>query len=105
MQNSPENTYNRASFLIKLQTQACDFIKKETLAQVLSCEFCEISKSTFFIASVTWKGCSNIRKEDNTIRKESKPYGSRAKKTLRKVSLLNREKAHRMQKHWHDCMI
>ena len=26
---------------------ACNFIKKETLAQVLSCEFCEISKSTF----------------------------------------------------------
>ena len=26
----------------------CYFIKKETLAQVLSCEFCEISKNTFF---------------------------------------------------------
>ena len=25
-----------------------NFIKKETLAQVYSCEFCEISKSTFF---------------------------------------------------------
>ena len=28
--------------------QACNSIKKETLAQVLSCEFCEISKNTFF---------------------------------------------------------
>ena len=28
--------------------QACNFIKKETLAQVLSCEICEISKNTFF---------------------------------------------------------
>ena len=28
--------------------QACDFIKKETLAQVFSCEFCEIFKNTFF---------------------------------------------------------
>ena len=27
--------------------QACNFIKKETLAQVLSCEFFEISKNTF----------------------------------------------------------
>ena len=26
---------------------ACSFIKKETLAQVFSCEFCEISKNTF----------------------------------------------------------
>ena len=28
--------------------QACNFIKKETLAQVPSCEFCEISNKTFF---------------------------------------------------------
>ena len=28
--------------------QACNFIKKETLAQVFSCEFYEIFKSTFF---------------------------------------------------------
>ena len=26
---------------------ACNFIKKENLAQVFSCEFCEISKNTF----------------------------------------------------------
>ena len=43
-QNSQENTYVRVSFLIKLQ--ACDFIKKETLAQLFSCEFCEISKKS-----------------------------------------------------------
>ena len=34
--------------LFLLQPQACNFIKKETLAQVFSCEFCEISKNTFF---------------------------------------------------------
>ena len=28
--------------------KACNFIKKETLAQMFSCEFCEISKNTFF---------------------------------------------------------
>ena len=33
-------------FLPKLE-QACNFIKKETLAQVFSCGFCEISKNTF----------------------------------------------------------
>ena len=27
--------------------KACNFTKKETLAQMFSCEFCEISKSTF----------------------------------------------------------
>ena len=28
--------------------QICNFIKKESLARVFSCEFCEISKKTFF---------------------------------------------------------
>ena len=31
---------------------ACNVIKKETLAQVFSCEFCEISKNTFFTEHV-----------------------------------------------------
>ena len=39
-QNSQENTCAKVSFLIKLQT--CNFIQKETLVQVFSCEFCEI---------------------------------------------------------------
>ena len=29
--------------------QACNFIKKETLAQLFSYDFCEISKNTIFI--------------------------------------------------------
>ena len=45
-QNSRKNTCARVSFLIKL-SQACNFIKKETLAQVFFCEFCEISENTF----------------------------------------------------------
>ena len=39
-----ENTCARASFLIELQASACNFIERETLAQV----FCQISKNTFF---------------------------------------------------------
>ena len=45
-QNTQENTCARASFLIKLQ--ACNYIKKEIVAQVFSCEFCKISKNSFF---------------------------------------------------------
>ena len=30
------------------RSEACNFIKKEILAQVFSCEFCEILKSTFY---------------------------------------------------------
>ena len=49
-QYSQENTCARVSFLIKLQSQAwaCNFIKKETLAHVFSCEFCEIFRCSFF---------------------------------------------------------
>ena len=46
-QNSQKTTCARAFFLIKLQAEACIFIKKETLAQVFSCELWEISKNTF----------------------------------------------------------
>ena len=34
-------------FFNKVAGQAWNFVKKETLAQVLSCESCEISKNTF----------------------------------------------------------
>ena len=36
-------------FLIKLQAGAgaCNFIKKQTLVHLFSCEFCKISKNTF----------------------------------------------------------
>ena len=45
-QNSQENICARDSFLIKLQASV--FIKKETLAQVFSSEFCKIFKNIFF---------------------------------------------------------
>ena len=31
-----------------LRHEGCNFLKKETLTQVFSCEFCEIFKNTFF---------------------------------------------------------
>ena len=35
-------------FIITLTGRGLHFIKKEILGQVFSCEFCEISKNTFF---------------------------------------------------------
>ena len=52
-QNPQENTCARVSFLYSCRPEAGNFIKKETLAQVLFCEFCEISKNTFF-TEVLW---------------------------------------------------
>ena len=39
-------------FFNKVAGGSCNFIKKETLAQVFSCEFFEISKNTFFTEHV-----------------------------------------------------
>ena len=60
-QNSQKNTCARVSFLIKLLTDAFNFIKKETLAQVFSCEFCEISKNTFFTEHLRATASGNLK--------------------------------------------
>ena len=53
-QHSQEKTCAGVSFLIKLQPEACNFIKKETLPQVFPCECCEIFKNAVFIAHIWW---------------------------------------------------
>ena len=47
-QNSQENTCVRVSLLIALQTWGLQRYQKESLAKVLSCEFCKIFMNTFF---------------------------------------------------------
>ena len=51
----PEPLFNKVTCLRpatllnkRLRPEACNFFKKETLAKVFSCEFCVISKNTFF---------------------------------------------------------
>ena len=39
--------------------KACNFIKKETVAQVFSCEFCKIFENTFFTEQ-RWVTASNL---------------------------------------------
>ena len=62
-QNLQENTCARVSFLISCRLEPCNFIKKGTLAQVFSCELCEISKNTSFdrTALVAASGCLNTQ--------------------------------------------
>ena len=47
LQNLQEDNCARAYLLIKLQAEACNFIKKEALAQMFSIEFCETFSSEF----------------------------------------------------------
>ena len=46
-------------FFNKVAGAACIFIKKGTLAQAFSCEFCEILKNTFFTEHV-WVTASSL---------------------------------------------
>ena len=61
-QNSQENT------CVKLKT--CNFIKKETLAQLFACEFCEISKSIFSDSTSRWLllNSGKTRKKISTVK-------------------------------------
>ena len=38
----------------KQKPETCNFIKKEALALVLSCEFCEISRNAFLTEYLWW---------------------------------------------------
>ena len=46
--------------------EACNFVKKEALAQAFSCEFCEISKNTFFhrtpLVAASVCSCEGLKK-------------------------------------------
>ena len=59
LQNLQENTCTRVSFSIKLQASACSCIKKETLAQVFSCEFYEIFLNTFLYRTLPVAASAN----------------------------------------------
>ena len=41
--------------------KACNFIIKESLVQVFSCEFCKISKNTYFYRTPLLAASVNIR--------------------------------------------
>ena len=54
LQNSQENTCAKVSFLIKLLAEACNFVKKETLAHVFSYEFSKILRTPFLTDHLRW---------------------------------------------------
>ena len=67
-QNSPENICAKVSFLKSCRTQVCNFIKKETLTQMFSCEFCEISESTFFTIHLPATACITMTSSKEALK-------------------------------------
>ena len=47
---------------VKKVPQACNFIKKETLAHVFSCKFCQISKNIFLHRAPLVAASGNVAK-------------------------------------------
>ena len=54
--------------LVLITVKPCNFIKKEALAQVFFCEFCEISENTFFYRTfpVVASGLTEIKAKYET---------------------------------------
>ena len=76
LRNFPKFTWKhlcQSLSLVKLKVSACNFIKRESLAQVFSCEFCKISKNSFFIKHfrATASKCSVLQKQWLTVLKNT----------------------------------
>ena len=63
--------------------EACNFIKEETLAQMFSCEFCQISKNTFF-TELVWATASILREGRRLKQIEISIISKLTKKILKK---------------------
>ena len=47
LQKQPPEVFCKKKMFLKISQKTCNFLKKEILAQVFSCEFCEIPKNMF----------------------------------------------------------
>ena len=61
--------------LFSIKIQACNFIKKEALALMFSCSFCEISQNTFFFRTAPVAASVNKYKMANrSIQRRSNDF-------------------------------
>ena len=57
-----KNVFFKCCRIHRKTPEACNFIKKETLAQVFSCKFCNIFKNTFFTEQLRTTASEDIEK-------------------------------------------
>ena len=65
---------------------ACNFIKKETLAQVFSSEFCQISKNTYFKEHL-WATASTLREGRRLMQTEISIFSKLHKENDKKIKM------------------
>ena len=79
-------------FFDKVAGGACNFIKKETLAQVFSCEFCKISRNSFFFRTSLVAASDPRKAADNrTFWRPVKPFLSNKSVENEKIILVEKE--------------
>ena len=79
-------------FFDKIAGGACNFIKKETLAQMFSCEFCKISKNSFFFRTPLVAASDPRKVADNrTFWRTVKPFLSNKSVENEKIILVEKE--------------
>ena len=88
-------------FLIKLQTSGqqphvCNLIKKETVAQLFSCEFCEISKNIFLHRTLLVTASVKNMSQNSHLRCSLKIGVLKNLADLRPATLVK-------QRLWHSC--
>ena len=66
-QNLQENICAKVSFLIRLQAEAFNFIKKRNLSRLFFCEFREIFRNTFFFSEYLWATASNYINDKSNV--------------------------------------
>ena len=86
-QNSQENTCARVFFSTMLQVLACNFTKKETLAQVFSCEFAKFPRAPVIIQHL-WRLLLFYSRTNKQLSKQLSKAGIIWKHCLRNGKLL-----------------
>ena len=87
-----DTTTEKLAFECSKRPQACNFIKRESLAEVFSCEFCEISMNTFFTehlwttATALWHKVLHIKCTSYTSKKnESSCFQMLLRKVIKRI--------------------
>ena len=97
--------WRRTNKSYTFQHEACNFIKKETLAQVFSCEFCKISANTFSCRTPLVAASVDFNKHYQKTSKIFKGYTKHISKLCIKPGIQERGAECGKRCEWVECYI